>query len=523
MKKKVLSFLLLFTMVLSLAACGPGQTTTTKSTSGTPSSAQPSKTEPSTTTSQTASGELAHMVVAFPFWIGAPPDTQLVEDALNEITRTKIGVEMELQISDSGSYSQSMVLALSGGETIDIMNTILVGYMSLIMQGFLKDLEEDDLLQREGQGIIDAVGQEYIDACRVNGILYGVPNNRDFAQGRGCAAVATEYLEGINYEFPDADEEIIKISLDELNDIYARLHEAYPDKEVYRPVEMSMLQFSNVDSLGGSVFGVLLDYGKEPKVENLFTSDYYHDYCTRMHDYYQKGYISKDAATDNTPVGELTKSGVLMSYTTGGKPGIKVQETALCGRPMTIFQTLKDYVASYSVASFPWSIPENTSDATIAMRLLNLLYTDADAANLLAWGIEGKHYVVLDNGLIDYPEGVDASTSGWNHAMGWMMPNQFITYVWNGNDPDLWEKIDKFNKEAEKSIAMGFTFDPQNVQTELTAVQNVYSEYQKSLEFGMVDPTVGIPEMNEKMMSAGLQKIIDEKQKQLDEWMKTKK
>ena len=32
-------------------------------------------------------------------------------------------------------------------------------------------------------------------------------------------------------------------------------------------------------------------------------------------------YISADASTDTTAVGELVKAGTLMSYTTGGKPG----------------------------------------------------------------------------------------------------------------------------------------------------------------------------------------------------------
>lgn len=62
------------------------------------------------------------------------------------------------------------------------------------------------------------------------------------------AAIATEYLDGIGYE-ANTDDEIVKISLDELNDIYAQLHEKYPDKEVYRPTTGSMSQFSNVDSL----------------------------------------------------------------------------------------------------------------------------------------------------------------------------------------------------------------------------------------------------------------------------------
>ena len=76
----------------------------------------------------------------------------------------------------------------------------------------------------------------------------------------------------------------------------------------------------------------------------------------------------------------------------------------------------------------------------------------------------------------------------------------------------------RFNNEAIKSPALGFAFDSTKIATELTSVTNVYEEYQKSLEYGFVDPEVGIPEMLEKMNNAGLQKIIDEKQAQLDAW-----
>lgn len=507
MKKRIIAVGLSGVMALSLAACGGGNGDSTGSSNG-------------TADASSGSGEVKKVIMAFPTYTGAPADTQLVQDAMNAITVDKLGIEVELQISDIGSYSQNMTLALSGGETVDLAVTVGFAFANAVSQDYVIDLESDDLITTYGQGIIDAIGWDYLDACRVGGTLYGVPQNKDVAQGRGCAAVATEYLDGIGYEF-DHEAEIVKITQEELDDIYAQLHEKYPDVEVYRPTGMSMQQFSNVDPVGGSVFGVLLDYGKELNVVNLFTSDFYKEYCERMYMYNQNGYISQDAATDTTGVTELVKAGTLMSYTTGGKPGIKAQETSLCGRDMTIFQTLEDYVTSTSIASMPWVIPVTTSDAAAAMTLLNEFFTNPELANLLAWGIEGTHYVVGEDGLATFADGIDASTSGWNHSMGWMMPNQFITEVWEGNSPDLWTEMDNFNKGAEKSAASGFTFDNASVANEITAVQNAYNEYQASIEYGFTDPETGIPEMNEKLMTAGLDKIIAEKQRQLDEWAQT--
>ncbi|MDE6944398.1 MAG: hypothetical protein K2P66_08220, partial [Lachnospiraceae bacterium] len=229
MKKKIVAMLMASVMALSLCACGGGGGDAGQS--GGDGSAQQSGEDSAAADNGGASGEITKLVVAFPTWTGAPTDTEKVQEAMNEITRDKLGIEIELQISDYGSFNQSMTLALSGGEQIDIVSTMGFFYANAVQQGYLSNLEENDLLSTYGAGIVDVIGQANIDACRVGGVLYGLPNNRDMAQGRGCAAVATEYLEGIGYDL-SGDSEIIRITIDELNDIYAQLHEKYPDKEV---------------------------------------------------------------------------------------------------------------------------------------------------------------------------------------------------------------------------------------------------------------------------------------------------
>ena len=516
MKKKVAAIFMASIMAFSLAACGSngGSSDSGKTDSGDKSTAA--------STADTGSGEVEKIIVSFPTWTGAPADTEKVQEAINDITRDKIGVEVELSITDFGSFNQNTTLALSANEEIDVLACVGFSYTTGVQQGYLSDLEENDLLATYGPDIADAVGQQNIDACRVGGVLYGLPSNRDIAQGRGCAAIATEYLDGIGYEV-NSDDEIVKISLDELNDIYAKLHEAYPDKEVYRPGTGSMNQFSNVDALGGNVFGVLLDYGQNLDVVNLFESDFYKDYCARLYDYNQKGYISADASTDTTAVGELVKAGTLMSYTTGGKPGIKAQETTLTGRDMTIFQTLDDYIGSTSVAGMPWTIPISAQHKEAAMKFLNECYSNADVANLLAWGIEGTHYKIGDDGLATYADGVDASNSGWNHSMGWMMPNQFLTHVWEGNDPDIWDQTQEFNNNAVVSPAKGFAWDNTNVQNEVTACANVTAKYGPALQCGSLDPETTIPKFLDELKAAGADTIIAEKQRQLDDWLEANK
>jgi len=54
----------------------------------------------------------------------------------------------------------------------------------------------------------------------------------------------------------------------------------------------------------------------------------------------------------------------------------------------------------------------------------------------------------------------------------------------------------------------------------LTALQSVLNEYKRPLETGSVsDVEATLKEFNDKLYAAGLQKIMDLKQEQLDAWL----
>jgi putative aldouronate transport system substrate-binding protein len=97
------------------------------------------------------------------------------------------------------------------------------------------------------------------------------------------------------------------------------------------------------------------------------------------------------------------------------------------------------------------------------------------------------------------------------------------SYIWKTEDKDIWDQYKKFNDSAQKSTALGFVFDPEKVKNEVAATQTVITQFNGSLITGTVDPDKYIPQFVAKLKEAGMQKIIDEKQRQLDEWAKTKK
>jgi putative aldouronate transport system substrate-binding protein len=79
------------------------------------------------------------------------------------------------------------------------------------------------------------------------------------------------------------------------------------------------------------------------------------------------------------------------------------------------------------------------------------------------------------------------------------------------------------NETAGRSKALGFTFNSESVKTELAAVNSVRSQYRMLIECGLSDPDSGIiEEYVAKMKEAGVDKILAEKQAQLDAWLANK-
>lgn len=76
--------------------------------------------------------------------------------------------------------------------------------------------------------------------------------------------------------------------------------------------------------------------------------------------------------------------------------------------------------------------------------------------------------------------------------------------------------------ESAKAIpAFGYVFDPANVETELAALANVGEEYALALSVGSVDPATALPEFLDKLEAAGMSKVVEEANAQLDAYFAT--
>ncbi|MNO29450.1 Bacterial extracellular solute-binding protein [compost metagenome] len=518
-KSKVLHMLLSVAMLGGItAACSSNNNSEVNSTN------EAGQATPADSASDTAAGtasttpgasvdtsEPYEIVLAFPVFGAVPKDMPAVEEAISKISQEKINASVKILPISIGAWSQQMNLMTSGGEKLDIAYAFgQQGYYST-QASTGKIIAIDDLLPTFGSDIEEAVGTEYLSSAKFNGKLYGVPTLHSFTMLPGV------YMRKDLVEKNGIDTSAIK-NLDDLNPVLQTIKDNEPG---VTPLGVGLNNpfdfYVDYDKLGDR-FGIIPKFDNGLKVENLFETQEYENLLTKVHSWFKSGFINKDAATTQTPVQDLMKAGKTFSYFSTISPGGLEIEQRLTGKELIYVPLFEQpYTTTNVVLNGLYTISQNSENPERTMMFLNLMYSDKEIANLLAWGIEGTDYVKVSDNIIDYPKGIDSTTVGYSMPVH-MVGNPFLTYIFNNDDPDKWIKTKADNDAALKSKALGFTFDAEPVKNEMTAINNVMEQYRRALESGTIDPANKLQEFRNKLKAAGLDKVIAEKQKQLDEW-----
>ena len=532
MKKRALVALLAATMLMgTLASCGGGETSTPASEPASTPASDAAETdsgeeaseseEASADTGDAAAEAIANrtetqtVIMSWMNYTGAPNGMDRIQEKMNELTIPALNIQVEMQVTDAAQRSQQLTLAISGGEQLDIVQALGISYGVGITNGYWYDMESDNLLETYGSGIIDTLGWDTINACRsADGILYGVTQQKENAQGRYALSIGTQYLENAAANLgdltPDFESDVWRVDgIEDLATILKAVHEANPGLDTFAPGGLQG-GWTAVDSMG-DYFGVLGNWGTGDII-SYFDDESYLEMVNTMHDLFNAGCINPNELTDTTSASTRVQAGSLMSYITNYKPGSKIQESTLCGQDVTIVLGGPDFTVSNSIAGMPWCICTNTADPVAAMQYLNFVYTSPEWNELFKWGEKDVDFEEID-GTAKFIDGGE-----YNHAVQWMAPGQFLAMPEYGNPTNLWDQYEEFNENAIKSEAVGFMFDQTPVATEYTAITNVYQQYQKSIEYGAVEPTAALEEMKAALDAAGYQKYLDEKASQYAAW-----
>ncbi|MFC5404618.1 ABC transporter substrate-binding protein [Cohnella soli] len=521
-RRKILGLGVTATLVFSVMLAGCGDKKNTQGNEN--SSSQPSQPSQSTQPPQSASAADDLKPVELKYYVAVAPqkDWSEVNAKINEITKAKINATVKLINIPFGDWTQKMNVFMASGEAFDLAFTcpwLGPTYYDAVAKGAFLPL--DDLLTQYAPKLKALVPDIAWDATRVNGKIYGAINYQIMAMPYG---VLIDQSLMTKYNFDLA--KVTKIA-----DLEPLLEAAKNGGDIKQGISPEQ-PTSAPPVLGYDSIGTQMDPGwvklTDPslKVVNQYETQEFKDILTLYHNWFKKGYIRNDILTAAANFQNDFDNGKYIgkSVIPGGLNGdVTASAMSKVGQKFKMQPLITPLITTDRAIATMTAISRTSKNPERAMMFLELLNTDPELYNTLAFGIEGKHWVKTGDKQIDYGPGLDANTTGYAPNVSWEFGRQALAYYWPGETVGIWDQAEEMNATADHSPLLGFNFDPTPVKSEIAKISSVTTELLVPLMTGALDPEVYLPQFLDKLKNAGADHVIAEKQKQLDAWKASNK
>lgn len=441
-------------------------------------------------------------------------DQDMVEAKISEYTLEKINCTVDIIFFDYDDYMEIMGTKIAVGEAIDLCFTSgwagTAAYRTNAPIGNFVAL--NDYLAPGGElaETLEIIGADFMNATQIDGVNYAVPCNKEQAHNWGFL-----FREDIVQEL-DLDVTSVK-TVEDLEPILAAVQAAYPEmiglvtatgEAAYRLLDWNTM-------LGDDVPGALYPDNRDNTVINQYEAPETIAYFKTMKEYYDAGYIRKDADTYASWMSDL-ESGQGFCVSASMKPGKDVEFSQGMEYSFIQVDCTIPVMSNREADGSMMAIPIGSKNPDKAAELMNLANTDKYFNNLLNFGIEDYHFTKVADNVIELSD----ENTGWRPNITWVFPNQFMSYVMSNEDPDKFVNFTAYNQSALPMTNLGFVYNGADKENIVSALKGITAEYTARLYCGAVDDVDAlVQEMNDKMYTAGLQELLDDMQAQYDAWL----
>lgn len=503
MKKKSLKKLLALGLVSAmtagmLAGCGNSETLATTPADGT--EAAPAGDDAAKDDTAKADGEVPTLI----WWTvgGTPADD--FDDAIAEIsdyTEEKIGVRLNVKVAGWGEYDQKMNNIVNTGEYFDLMFVNNTNYSKFVNLNALENIT--DLVQTVTPELYSFIPEDLWKGTQIHGNVYAVPTYKDSSLTQFWM-LDHQYVEkyGIDMstikDFETLDPAIRKIKEGEGSSCY--------------PVQLSQGAtfngfFNGYDGLAGGCqpIGVKVD-DESRKVVSLLEQEDVRANLEMLHQWYMDGLVNPDANVITE-----TNKGAIFGTAQGWPAAAATWELNSGVEQYDLAQVYGPVYTTETIQGSMNAISANSKYKEEALKVLQLMNTDPKFRTMCAFGTEGNYMQYEEDGTVT------------RLRDDWVWPSYtqgtyFILPTLHGEDPDAWEQVKKQNEEAVSSTCLGFALDISNIQNEVANCNTVWDKYKYDMLTGASDPAVVVDQCISELKAAGLDTVIAEAQKQVDEF-----
>lgn len=533
MKKKVLASILVASMMMSMAACGSKEEPASNENGG--NEPAPAGTETGDDSADAAS-DLEPVTLKMYLHGSNVTDDSAVMEEVNAYLQEKINVTLEPIWGTWGDFDDNSVLALQGGDDVDIYFTCSWSkdeYNRFARDGYWVRLDdpENNLIEQYASDLWAELPDVLKSGATIPGDqgtgIYAVPGYKDIAT-QNCWDVNVTRLKEMGHSIDEF--QTIDYYSDEFKNLLQEAKDKYGADFYPLLIEGAVLErmVTNTiivtgDSGSGNFMSYYLDptdvtkpssYGNE--ILNKFATPEFEKFAKKTREYFEAGFINPADANPTTANENRTAKQGLGEYLIGTQSyslGYELQASQERNIEVAMVPCTAPYVDTTSSQGAMMAIAANSANPERAMMFLNLLNTDPKLMTMLNYGIEGIHYNLVD-GCVEFTDERENYVP-WTNGMG----NVTILPPTVEQGKGFWDDFKAYYGEAEAVPVVGFVFDATPVETEMAAVSNVVAEYMLSLCTGSVNPDEKLPEFLKKLEENGVQKVIDEANAQLTAYL----
>lgn len=441
----------------------------------------------------------------------APDDAEEVLQRANEISKEKIDVTVKMIYKSEEQFD----LDLQTGEYYDMTFSCdwCNDFDANAGNGYYYDITE--LVEKTAPKLYKAV-DPWWEIGSLHGKIYGVPMLKD---------LGAEVFFRMNSDYFETEKGLTlpeEMAFADLEPYLEMWKEDHPDDYPFFIPSVGLSGAFQVHERIVSKY-LVIPYSKAgtpdgTKIIPVFDDEEYMGMLRLLHKWYGLSYINPDAATTTevpksikTPVRTGTAWTGFMGWSDPEAYGFNVKLVRFIGPNMSRSTQQGSLIAINAAASH--------EKAQACLKYMELLYTDKELRDTLAYGIEGKHFEYYEDTVIRTVEGnehymQDAFVTGPAVSASVVSADKD-----NPADPDQWKKVYDGYKSARISDTRGFSFDPTNVEAEIAALDAIWNSYSAELVTGTSDTDEAAKEILKQMEAAGLDKVREEAQRQLDEYL----
>ncbi len=494
MKKRVLMTVVAVAMVATiLTGCGKGNDAVTPSGSGNTEAESQKKDEIVTLTFASLGTEAAcHDQVM------ASINEKLLADGLN--------IQVQVKLLDD--YWQKLALDIAAGEQYDLAWAHSSTLADLVSKKVYVPIT--DVLDSVGQELKAKTPEYALRGGSVNGEIYAIPRVIPNTGYNNVFAVRKDLMD--KYEIESIT------TIEDLENYFQAILDHEEGMYPYSGNNIAPLMpvYANYHFVLDISAPALYVDPQDPDltVKSFWESEEFIKICEKRKEWLDKGYMITDSSKiDNASYAyEYGKIAAADSNVMGVSEQV-ANMTQSCpeGQPYTVYLE-PDQRWIFNAGDNMLAIPSTSKHVEEAVQLIQWFKCNQENYDLWSYGVEGINYK-KDGEAIDVSD---------------IAPeNVYSPMIWMWNDIDMArfpacfkteeiERLRNWDSQSKPSPLLGFTLDQSSVKAEISQMNAVLAEYSANLASGVVDIHDVRDEVLTKLKAAGIDKVIEETQRQVD-------